>query len=149
MNVANALLQQVLLSLYQSRFNLLYSQYVSYRCKLLQDPMFYNNTSVCINPYTMVYIFLYVYSTDTTRSRTQCSTIILQSVSTRIRRSMNSFMFIVQIQLTLEPRLVRLIIPQSVSLQDTTLYVFLQSVSLQDTTLYVFLQSVSVFQNTI
>ena len=60
MNVANALLQQVLLSLYQSRFNLLCSQYVSYRYNLLQDPMFYNNTSVCINPYTMVYIFLYV-----------------------------------------------------------------------------------------
>ena len=134
MNVANALLQQVLLSLYQSRFNLLCSQYVSYRYNLLQDPMFYNNTSVCINPYTMVYIFLYVHITDTTRSRTQCSTIILQSVLTLIRRSMYSLMCIVQIQLTLEPRLVRSIILQSVSLQDTTLYVLLQSVSVfQDT----------------
>ena len=65
-----------------------------------------------------------MYCTDTTRSRTPCSTILLQSVSIQIQRYMYSSMCIVQIQLALE--LACSINNTSVCINpDTTLYVFL------------------------
>ena len=66
---------------------------------------------------------LSMYPTDTTRSKTQCSTIILQSVSIQIQHSMYSSMCIVQIQLALE--LANPINNTLVSINpDTALYVF-------------------------
>ena len=59
--ICNKCLTTIVL-LYQSRYNALSNSILS------------NNTLVCFNPDMMLYVFLSMYCTDTTRSRTQFST---------------------------------------------------------------------------
>ena len=110
------------------RSDTLYSQYI--RSDIICILSMHHSDTLCIfimyRSDTPSYIFS-VYPTDTTRSRTQCSTLILQPVLIQIRSYMYSSMCIVQLQLALE--LACPINDTSVCINTDTTQVFFYSVS--------------------